>query len=36
MVSEIKRQNVEDWLDGDYVDGAHARRRAYQVLIDNK
>lgn len=32
MVSEIKQQNVEDWLDGDYVDGVHALRRAYQVL----
>lgn len=32
MVSEIKQQNVEDWLDGDYVNGVHARRRAYRVL----
>lgn len=31
-VSEIGQQDVEGWLDGDYADGVHAIRRAYQVL----
>lgn len=32
MVSQIRQKDVEDWLDGDYVVGVHALRRAYQVL----